>query len=397
MNLKDLQVQGRVALVRVDFNVPVADGKVTDTQRIEAARETIDFLRESGAKVVLMSHRGRPKGQPSEKFAMEPVRRAAEEVLGHEVKGIFSQDVVDDGVRQKVEALAPGEVALLENLRFRPEEEKNDPAFARELAGLADVFVNDAFGTAHRAHASNVGVAQYLPSALGFLMDREVTVLSELMEQPKRPFVAILGGAKISDKIPVIDHLLSKVDKILIGGAMGNTFLLAKGYETGKSLVEEGQVAQAQEFMSRAEAMGVDLLIPVDVVVTDNLDVPTVVETKDASAMGADDLAVDIGEKTVALYGDALADAKSVIWNGPLGVFEQEPFDKGTMAVAEILAGLDANRVIGGGDSAAAIKKGGYEDKMSHISSGGGASLEFLEGKVLPGIAAIGGGEEEQK
>ena len=389
MDLKQLDVQGKRVLVRVDFNVPVKDGKVTDVTRIEAARPTIDYLLENGAAVILMSHRGRPKGTYDEAFSMEPVLKAAEKVLDHKIIPMFSGAVVDENVHRMARELKPGEIGLLENLRFRNEEKKNDDTFADELASLADCYVNDAFGTAHRAHASNVGIVKKLPAALGFLMGKEVRVLSDLIEKPKRPFMAILGGAKVSDKISVIDNLMNVVDEIFIVGAMANTFLLAKGHDMGASLVEADEVDHAKELMAKAEKKGVALNLPVDLVVAKGIDQPKTARTASLDDIQADEMALDIGEETVKAYGEGLKTAKSVVWNGPAGVFETAPFDRGTVALAKILGDLDAEVVIGGGDSAAAIKQAGLEDKMSHISSGGGASLEFLEGKVLPAIAVM--------
>ncbi|MDD7363774.1 MAG: phosphoglycerate kinase [Peptoniphilus sp.] len=389
MDLKELTVSDKTVLVRVDFNVPVKDGHVTDRTRIEAAKPTIDYLTEAGAAVILMSHRGRPKGEYDEALSMEPVRVEAEKVLGREIVPMYSNVVVDDAVARMAKELKPGEIGLLENLRFRKEEEANDPAFAKELASLADCYVNDAFGTAHRAHASNVGILEELPSALGFLMGREVEVLSELLNHPKRPFVAILGGAKVSDKIAVIDHLIETCDAILIVGAMANTFLLGEGHSMGASLVEEGEVDRARALVEKAKKEGVTLLVPSDLVVAKSIDAPQTAHTVSADAIPEDEMVLDIGEETVSRYKEVLKDANSVVWNGPAGVFETKPFDKGTVALATILGDLSAEVVIGGGDSAAAIKQAGLEDKMSHISSGGGASLEFLEGKSLPAIAAI--------
>ena len=389
MDLKQLDVQGKRVLVRVDFNVPVKDGKVTDVTRIEAARPTIDYLLDKGASVILMSHRGRPKGTYDEAFSMAPVLKAAEKVLDHRIIPMFSGAVVDENVERMARELKPGEIGLLENLRFRNEEKKNDDGFAAELASLADCYVNDAFGTAHRAHASNVGIVKKLPAALGFLMGKEVQVLSDLIEKPKRPFRAILGGAKVSDKISVIDNLMNVVDEIFIVGAMANTFLLAKGHGMGASLVEVDEVDHAKELMDKAEKKGVALNLPVDLVVAKGIDQPKTARTAHLDDIQADEMALDIGEDTVKAYGEGLKHAKSVVWNGPAGVFETAPFDKGTVALAKILGDLDAEVVIGGGDSAAAIKQAGLEDKMSHISSGGGASLEFLEGKILPAIAVM--------
>lgn len=388
-NLRDIDLKDKRVLLRVDFNVPVKEGRVTDTTRIEAAKPTIDYILSQGASLVLMSHRGRPKGQYKEEFSMEPVRKAAEEILGLPIKALFSPEVVDDKVLEGAKALAGKEVAMVENLRFRPEEEKNQVDFAKALAGLGQVFVNDAFGTAHRAHASNVGVVEFLPSCLGFLMGKEVEVLSDLMENPKRPFVAILGGAKVSDKIKVIENLMEKVDRLIIVGAMANTFLAAQGYKMGKSLVEEDQKDLAKSLMEKAKEKGLTFLLPQDLVVSDSIENGQGAKEVLIDQVEEDVMALDMGSKTISAIEEALEDAKSVIWNGPAGVFETEPFNKGTFAIAECLAKLDANVVIGGGDSAAAIKESGLEDKMSHISSGGGASLEFLEGKELPGISAV--------
>lgn len=389
MDLKALHVSGKTVLVRVDFNVPVKDGRVSDATRIVAAKPTIDYLLEEGARLVLMSHRGRPDGKYDEAFSMEPVRKEAEKVLGRDIKALYSDAVIDEDVMRMVEELEPGEVGLLENLRFRPEEKANDPEFAKQLASLADCYVNDAFGTAHRTHVSNVGITEELPSALGLLVKKEVEKLSRLLERPERPFVAILGGSKVSDKIGVIENLIEICDTILIVGAMANTFLWSKGYAMGASLVEEGEKDTAKRLMERAKEEGVDLLLPTDLVVAKGIDSPETAHTASIDEIPDDAMALDIGEETIERYRTVLEEAKSVIWNGPAGVFETKPFDRGTVALATVLGDLDAEVVIGGGDSAAAIRGAGLAEKMSHISSGGGASLEFLEGKSLPAIAAI--------
>lgn len=386
--LKDMDIENCRVLVRVDFNVPVQDGKVTDTTRIEAVKETLDYLVDKHCSIVLMSHRGRPKGKVDPNLSMEPVIKAVKDVLGYDLIPMFSDRVVDENIIEKAKALKPGEIGLLENLRYRPEEKENDDSFAKELSQLGEVFVNDAFGTSHRSHASNVGVSKYLPSTLGFLVQREVEILSGILENPERPFVGILGGAKVSDKIGVIENLLNLTDKLIIVGAMANTFLVAQGYELGKSLVESDKLSKARELLKLAEEKKMEVLLPVDLVVAKDIEAKEG-RIADLDDIKPDEMALDIGPKSLEAIGKVLSDAKTVVWNGPAGVFESEAFSKGTFGIAKILANLDANVVIGGGDSAAAVVQSGYEDKMTHISSGGGASLEFLEGKDLPAIIAI--------
>ncbi len=390
-HLQDFSWKGKRALVRVDFNVPMKGEEIQDTARIDAALPTIRYLLGEGARVVLMSHLGRPKGEAKPEFSLAPVAKALEEKLGQKVHFLPSDVVVGEKVKEGVDALKDGEVALLENTRYRKEEEKNGEEFAKELASLGDIYVNDAFGTSHRAHASNVGVSALLPSTFGFLVAKEVEALSGMLNDPKRPFVAILGGAKVSDKIGVIEHLLERIDGLIIVGAMANTFLRAKGYDTGISLVEEERIGLAKEVMEKAKEKNVDLVLPVDLVVAKSFDAKEgrVVSIEE---IGDDDMALDIGPKSLEVMGELLKKAKNVIWNGPAGVFEKEAFAKGTMGLVDILADGDAEVIVGGGDSASAVKLSGRSDAFAHISTGGGASLEFMEGKVLPGIEAIEGG-----
>ncbi|MDD6816452.1 MAG: phosphoglycerate kinase [Firmicutes bacterium] len=387
--VKDIEVQGKRVIVRCDFNVPMKEGVITDDIRIVSALPTVKYLMEQGAKVILMSHMGRPDGEPNMKYTLKPVADRLSQLLGQEVLFVSSPVVVDENVRAAAESLMEGQVMLLENVRFRKEETKNGADFAKELASLADIFVNDAFGTAHRAHSSTAGIADYLPAVSGFLIEKEVEFLGNAVENPKRPFLAIMGGAKVGDKIPVIENLLKKVDTLIIGGGMSYTFFKAEGLEIGTSILDEDSLALAGELVKKAQAAGVKLLLPVDVICADAFanDAKTVVADKDK--MPADMMGLDIGPKTVELFRQAIAEAETVVWNGPMGVFEMESFAGGTRAVAEALAESKAVTVIGGGDSAAAVEQFGLADKMTHISTGGGASLEFLEGKVLPGIAVI--------
>lgn len=386
----DIDLKGKKVLMRADFNVPLDEnGNITDDTRIIAALPTIMYILEQGAALILMSHLGRPKDEPDPKYSLEPVAKKLSEVLGKPV--IFNDDgkVTGPETVAAAAALKPGDVLLLQNTRFRIEEKKNDPGFSKELAALGDVFVNDAFGTAHRAHASTVGVAQILPGVSGFLIQKELDFMGKALEAPTRPFVAILGGAKVSDKIGVINNLLEKVDILIIGGGMAFTFLKAQGYGIGKSMLEEDKIDLAKELMTKAEAKGVNLLLPVDVVSAKafSADAPYVVVG--IEAIPTDSLGLDIGPATAKIFAKAILGAKTVIWNGPMGVFEMPAFAKGTEAVAKAMSESDAITIIGGGDSAAAVKILGYEDGMSHISTGGGASLEFLEGKVLPGIEIL--------
>ncbi|MCR4407386.1 MAG: phosphoglycerate kinase [Anaerolineae bacterium] len=382
--VRDIDVRGKRVLVRVDFNVPLAEGKVTDDTRIRAALPTIRYLIDQGARVILMSHLGRPKGQVKEDLRMAPVAARLSELLGQPV--LTAQDCIGPQVQAMVQELKPGQVLLLENTRFHEEETKNDPEFARQLALLGDVFVNDAFGAVHRAHASTEGIAHYLPAVAGFLLEKEITFLGKALESPERPFAAILGGAKISDKIGVIENLLGKVDVLLIGGGMANTFFKAQGYDVGESLVEDESLDTARDMLARA---GGKLVLPVDAVVADAFSADAQSKVVEVDAVPAGWRILDIGPKTVDLFKEKLAGAKTVVWNGPMGVFEFPKFAVGTVEIAKAVAALEAMTIIGGGDSVAAVEQAGLADKMSHISTGGGASLEFLEGKTLPGIAAL--------
>lgn len=387
--IKDVNFEGKRSLVRCDFNVPMEDGKITDDGRIRAALPTIKYLVEAKAKVILMSHLGRPKGEPKAEFSLSKVADRLAELVGQPVKFAQSDVVVDDKVRKIASELQNGEIMLLENVRFRKEETDNDLHFAKELSELGDIFVQEAFGTAHRAHASTAGVAEYLSAVSGFLIEKEVKFLGDAVADPKRPFVAIMGGAKVADKIKVIDNLLEKVDTLIIGGGMSYTFFKAKGYEIGSSILDENGIELAKEIMDKASKLNKDLVLPIDIVVADKFDNEANTKIVDVESIPSDMMGLDIGPKTIELFNKKIADAKTVVWNGPVGVFEMENFAKGTRAVAEALAKSDCISIIGGGDSAAAIKKFGLEDKMTHISTGGGASLEFLEGKELPGIAVI--------
>ena len=386
--VKDISVNGKKVLVRVDFNVPLDENKhITDETRITAALPTIRYLLDNGAAVILCSHLGRPKGEFNMKYSLAPVAARLKEIFPGQVT--FATDVIGDSAQKAVASVKPGEIVLLENLRFHAEEEKNDPAFSEKLASYADIYVNDAFGTAHRAHASTAGVADYLPAVAGFLIGKELDVMGKALENPERPFVAILGGKKVSDKIGVINNLLDKVDTLIIGGAMAYTFFKAMGLETGKSLVEEEKIDLAKSLIEKAEAKGVEMLLPIDTLVADAFSEDANVKNVDRDKFPADWEGLDIGEKTRVLYADAVKNAKTVIWNGPMGVFEMEKFAGGTKAVAAALAECDGITIIGGGDSAAAVEQLGFADKMTHISTGGGASLEFLEGLELPGVAAL--------
>ena len=387
--IKDVNFEGKRALVRCDFNVPMEDGKITDDGRIRAALPTIKYLVEAKAKVILMSHLGRPKGEPKAQFSLSKVADRLAEFVGQPVKFAQSDVVVDDSVRKIASELQNGEIMLLENVRYRKEETDNDLHFAKELSELGDIFVQEAFGTAHRAHASTAGVAEYLPAVSGFLIEKEVKFLGDAVAEPKRPFVAIMGGAKVADKIKVIDNLLEKVDTLIIGGGMSYTFFKAKGYEIGSSILDENGIELANEIMDKANKLNKDLVLPVDIVVADKFENDANTKTVDAESIPSDMMGLDIGPKTIEIFNKKISEAKTVVWNGPVGVFEMESFAKGTRAVADALAESDCISIIGGGDSAAAIKKFGLEDKMTHISTGGGASLEFLEGRELPGIAVI--------
>ena len=424
--IEDIDVAGKKVLVRCDFNVPMKDGKITDTKRIVGAIPTIQYLADNGAAVILCSHMGRPhnifnatvkldkkekkkiEALPVEeqaaataaalekakgdvkKFSLAPIAAKLSELMGKPVQ--VATDVIGADAKAKAAALKSGEILVIENVRFHAEEEKNDPAFAKELASMADIYVNDAFGTAHRAHASTAGVADYLPAVCGYLIQKEISVMGGALSDPKRPFVAILGGAKVSDKIAVIDNLIEKVDTLIIGGGMAYTFAAAKGYTVGKSLLDETKVDYCKEMMDKAAAKGVNLLLPVDCVVGDfpnPIDGPVDVKTVPVSAIPDELEGMDIGEETREIFANAVKAAKTVVWNGPMGVFENPTLAKGTIAVAEALAASDAITIVGGGDSAAACEQLGFADKITHISTGGGASLEFLEGKDLPGISCL--------
>ncbi|MBR5641214.1 MAG: phosphoglycerate kinase [Firmicutes bacterium] len=387
--VRDVELKGKRVICRCDFNVPQKEGKITDDIRIRAALPTIRYMLEEGASVILMSHLGRPKGKPNHDFTLQPVAERLSELLDKEVLFAPSDTVVDDSVREKAAALQPGEVMLLENVRYRAEEEKNDPGFSKELADLAELFVNDAFGTAHRAHSSTAGIADYLPAVSGFLIEKELKFLGEAVEDPKRPFVAILGGSKVSDKIGVIENLINKADTILIGGGMAYTFLKANGCAIGSSLCEEDKLDLAIHLQEKAKEAGVALLLPVDSKCGDKFAADCETCFADSEAMPEGCMGLDIGPKTITRYTEEIAKAGTVIWNGPMGVFEFPAFEDGTKAVAQAMAESDAVTVVGGGDSAAAVKQFGFEEGMTHISTGGGASLEFLEGKVLPGVACL--------
>ncbi|MCR3955990.1 MAG: phosphoglycerate kinase [Gudongella sp.] len=388
--LKDMDVKGKKVLVRVDYNVPMdSEGEITDDIRIRSSLPTVEYLLQNGAAVILMSHLGRPKGEPKKEFSMLPVANKLSQLLKKEV--VFADDdrVVSDKVMEMAKELNSGEVMLLQNTRFRKEEEKNEDSFANELASLAELYVNDAFGTSHRAHASNVGVSKYLPSALGYLVEKEVSIMGKALDDPERPFVAILGGAKVSDKIGVIENLLSKVNAIIIGGGMAFTFLKAKGYEVGTSLLEDDKVQLAKDLMEKAKENGVAIVLPVDVVVAEEFKNDTSFRTVPADGIPSDMMGLDIGSESIELFESVIKEAKTVVWNGPMGVFEMDNFSKGTYSVAKALVQSGAITIVGGGDSASAVEKAGLADKITHVSTGGGASLELLEGKVLPGIDAI--------
>jgi phosphoglycerate kinase len=386
--IRDIELSGKKVLVRVDYNVPLdKSGAISDDTRIVATLPTLKYLLEQQAAVILAAHLGRPKGTTAPEFSLAPVAKRLAKLLDKEV--LLAADCVGPAVEAMAKALKPGQVLLLENLRFHAEEEKNDPAFSRQLAALAEVFVNDAFGVSHRAHASVEGITKFLPAVAGFLMEKEVAFLSRAVSAPEHPYVAIIGGAKVSDKIGVIANLLTKVDVLMIGGGMANTFIAAKGLATGKSLVEADKLELARGLLQDAKKRGVKLLLPDDVVVADRFAADAQAKVADIKAIPDDWMALDIGPSSSKAFADALKGAKLIVWNGPMGVFEMDAFAKGTMAVAQAVAASGAVTIVGGGDSIAAVEKAGVQDKISHISTGGGASLEFLEGKVLPGIAAI--------
>ena len=386
-SITDIDVKGKRVLARCDFNVPMQDGVITDVKRITGAMPTIKYLSEHGAKVILCSHMGRPKGEFNMKYSLAPVAAKISEYLGKPV--IMASDVIGEDAKAKAAALKDGDVMLIENVRFHKEEEKNDPEFAKELASMAEIFVNDAFGTAHRAHASTEGVSHYLPSVCGFLIQKELDVMGGALEHPQHPFVAILGGAKVSDKIGVINNLIEKVDTLIIGGGMAYTFLKAKGFAIGSSLCEEDKLDLALELLAKAKDKGVELLLPVDNRLGDKYDPECNFMLVNSDEIPDGWMGLDIGPATEALFAEAIKDAKTVVWNGPMGVSEWDKFASGTRAVAQAVADSGAVSIIGGGDSAAAIEKLGFADKVTHISTGGGASLEFLEGLVLPGIACL--------
>ena len=394
VTVDDINVNGKRVLVRCDFNVPLKDGVITNDNRIQAALPTIKKLISDGGKVILCSHLGKPKNGPEEKFSLAPVAVRLSELLGQNVVYANDDEVVGENAKAAVAAMNNGDVVLLQNTRFRKEETKNLEPFSSELASLADVYVMDAFGSAHRAHCSTAGVTDHIKdTAVGYLMQKEINYLGNAVETPVRPFVAILGGAKVADKLNVISNLLEKCDTLIIGGGMAYTFLKAKGYETGTSLVDDTKVDYCKEMMDKAESLGKKILLPIDTTIAasfpDPIDAEIEVENVPSNEIPADKMGLDIGSETAKLYADAVKSAKTVVWNGPMGVFENPTLAKGTIAVAQSLADTDATTIIGGGDSAAAVMQLGFADKMSHISTGGGASLEYLEGKVLPGIACI--------
>ncbi len=392
-SVDDIQVKGKKVLVRCDFNVPLKEGKITDENRLVAALPTIQKLVKDGGRVILCSHLGKPKGKPLPEMSLAPVAARLTELLGQEVRFVPNDQVIGEDVKKAVDEMKDGNLILLENTRYREEETKNGEAFSQELASICDVFVNDAFGTAHRAHCSNVGVTKFVDEcAVGYLMQKEIDFLGNAVNNPQRPFVAILGGAKVADKLNVISNLLEKCDTLIIGGGMAYTFLKAKGCEVGSSLVDEEKIGYCREMMEKAEKLGKKLLLPMDTVVAksfpDPIDAQIDVSIVSVDAIPADQMGLDIGTETAKAFADAVRSAKTVVWNGPMGVFENPVLAKGTIAVAQALADTDATTIIGGGDSAAAVNQLGFGDKMSHISTGGGASLEFLEGKELPGVAA---------
>ena len=388
--IRDVELKGKRVLIRCDFNVPLdSNQNITDDTRIRAALPTLEYMIEHGAKVVVMSHLGRPKGKAAAEFSLAPVAVRLSELLGKPVAFADCDVVIDDAVKAKAASLKNGDVLLLQNVRFRKEETDNEAGFAKELASLGDVFVQEAFGTAHRAHASTAGIANYLPCVSGFLIEKEVKFLGSALQNPQRPFVAIMGGAKVGDKIKVIENLLTKVDTLIIGGGMSYTFYKAMGLEIGTSILDADNIDLAKMLLEKASSLNVKLLLPVDIVCADEFSNDAKHRTYSRDQSPCDMMGLDIGEETIKLYSEEIAKAKTVVWNGPMGVFEMENFAKGTKAIAEALAVSDATTIIGGGDSAAAVEQFGLADKMSHISTGGGASLEFLEGKILPGISII--------
>lgn len=387
-SIQDIDVKGKRVLVRVDFNVPINEnGSITDDRRIKEALPTIKYLKEHNAKVILMSHLGRPKGKFNMKYSLKPVAERLSERLKADIK--LANDVIGDEVQAEASSLKEGDIMLLENVRFYEEEEKNDREFSKKLAALGEIYINDAFGTAHRAHASTAGIAEFLPSAIGFLIKKEIEIMGKALTRPERPFIAILGGAKVSDKIGVIENLLDKVDALLIGGGMAYTFYKAKGYEIGKSILEADKVELAEGILEKAKSKHVKLMLPIDIVVANEFNNDAPRKTVSADMIPEDQMGMDIGENTREIFSDIVKNAKTVVWNGPVGVFEMPNFAKGTFELAKAMSECKGTTIVGGGDSAAAVEQLGFADKITHISTGGGASLEFLEGKVLPGIAAI--------
>ncbi|MDY6231249.1 phosphoglycerate kinase [Peptostreptococcus anaerobius] len=388
--VEDIEVKGKKCLVRCDFNVPLKDGKITDENRLVGAMPTIKYLVDNGAKVILCSHLGKPKGEAKPELSLEPVAKRLSEMLGKEVVFAADDNVVGENAKKAVSEMKDGDIVLLQNTRYRKEETKNEENYSKELASLAEIFVNDAFGTAHRAHCSTVGAGEFLEARVcGYLIQKELDFLGSAVENPKRPFLAILGGAKVSDKLGVINNLLEKVDTLIIGGGMAYTFIKALGHEIGTSLLEEDKIDYAKEMITKAEAKGVKLLLPIDVVYADRFAEDAQPHITEGRDIPSDCMGLDIGPKTVELFTEAVKSSKTIVWNGPMGVFEFENFAKGTKAIAQSMAETDAITIIGGGDSAAAVNQMGFGERMSHISTGGGASLEFLEGKELPGIAAL--------
>lgn len=388
--VEDINLEGKKVLVRCDFNVPIdEEGRITDDIRIRSAMPTIRYILNKGGSTILMSHLGRPKGKANPKYSLEPVAKRIADLVGQEVKFADDDLVVSSTTKSMAEELKQGEILLLQNTRYRREEEENDEGFSRELASLGQIYINDAFGTAHRAHASTAGIAMFLPSAMGYLIEKEVSLLARTLENPDKPFIAILGGAKVSDKIGVIENLMDKVDGLIIGGGMAYTFLKAEGYEVGKSLLEEDKIDLAAGLINKAKAKNLELLLPVDTVVAEEFDPDAKHKTVANEDFPANMMGLDIGEKTIELFTQKIKNAKTIIWNGPMGVFEMPAFAKGTEKIAQAMADSKAITIIGGGDSAAAVEKFGLAQKMTHISTGGGASLELLEGKRLPGIDVL--------
>ena len=388
--VRDIDVKDKRVFVRCDFNVPTDEsGAITDDRRIRGAIPTIEYLVENGAKVILASHLGRPKGKPNPEYSLKIVADRLSELLGKEVQFVSEPEVTGPETRAAAAALASGEVMLIENVRFRAEETKNEESFSRELADLAEIFVNDAFGTAHRAHCSTAGIASFLPAVSGFLMEKEIKFFGDVLDNPQRPFTAVMGGAKVGDKIPLIENLIEKVDRIIIGGGMAYTFLKAQGLEIGTSLLEEDKMDMTLSLLKKAEEKGVEFLLPVDVVCADEFKNDSPCDVYPADQMPADRMGLDIGPETRKLYEEAVINSKTVVWNGPMGVFEMENFSKGTRAIAEAMNKCQGTTVVGGGDSAAAVREFDLEENISHISTGGGASLEFLEGKQLPGVTCL--------